>query len=118
MRILLAEDDPHISVIMQLVLERIGGHQVLVCEDGEAALQAAKNEHYDLVLLDGMMPIGGEIAELNGFERPDVVLHRREVVYVHRGCLEVILDVRAHVRCLRSGSEHGCCAHAPSCRPA
>jgi len=56
MRILLAEDDPHISVITQLCLEKIGGHEVVLREDGEAALQTALREPFDLILLDGMMP--------------------------------------------------------------
>lgn len=56
MRILLAEDDPHISVITQLCLEKIGGHTVVLREDGEAALTTALREPFDLILLDGMMP--------------------------------------------------------------
>lgn len=56
MRILLAEDDHHVSVIMQICLEKIGGHGVEIREDGEAALQEALKGQYDLVLLDGMMP--------------------------------------------------------------
>ena len=56
MRILLAEDDPNISVITQLCLEKIGGHQVVLREDGESAVQTALREPFDLILLDGMMP--------------------------------------------------------------
>jgi DNA-binding response OmpR family regulator len=56
MKILLAEDDPHISLIMQLCLEKMGGHTVQVFEDGESALNAAFKDTYDLILLDGMMP--------------------------------------------------------------
>lgn len=56
MRILLAEDDPHISVIAKLCLEKIGGFAVTVVNDGEAALREALSESYDLILLDEMMP--------------------------------------------------------------
>lgn len=56
MRILLAEDDQHVSVIMQICLEKIGGHSVVIREDGEAALSEALANPYDLILLDGMMP--------------------------------------------------------------
>lgn len=56
MRILLAEDDHHVSIIMQICLEKLGGHSVVVREDGESALNEALNTSYDLVLLDGMMP--------------------------------------------------------------
>jgi DNA-binding response OmpR family regulator len=56
MKILLAEDDHHVAVIMQLCLEKIGHHQVVHAEDGEVAIQKAQSETFDLILLDGMMP--------------------------------------------------------------
>lgn len=56
MKVLLAEDDPNISVIAKLSLEKIAGHDVTVVADGEAALQEALTEKYDLILLDEMMP--------------------------------------------------------------
>ena len=56
MKILLAEDDPNISVIAKISLEKIGGHQVTVVADGEAALREALTQSYDVVLLDEMMP--------------------------------------------------------------
>lgn len=56
MRILLAEDDPNISVITQLCLEKIGGHSVTLRTDGESALDTALREPFDLIILDGMMP--------------------------------------------------------------
>lgn len=65
MRILLAEDDHHVAVIMQLCLERIGGHQVVHCEDGKTALDTALSDPFDLILLDGMMPkmLGVDVAK-------------------------------------------------------
>lgn len=56
MKILLAEDDHHVSVIMQLCLEKIGGHTVVLVEDGQKAFDTASSEHFDLIILDGMMP--------------------------------------------------------------
>ena len=56
MRILLAEDDPNISVIARLSLEKLGGFDVTVVSDGEAALQTALAGGFDLILLDEMMP--------------------------------------------------------------
>lgn len=57
MKVLLAEDDANIVKIAQIVLEKIGGHQVEVCMDGGSALNTALKEDFDLLLLDGMMPI-------------------------------------------------------------
>lgn len=57
MRILLAEDDLNIVKIAQITLEKIGKHQVTVTTDGKACLELAMKEHFDLILLDGMMPV-------------------------------------------------------------
>ena len=66
MKILLAEDDPNIVRIAQLTLERMGGHQVDTAIDGGEALTKALAGDYDLLLLDGMMPVylGVEVCRL------------------------------------------------------
>jgi OmpR-family two-component system manganese-sensing response regulator len=56
MQILLAEDDQAVSLITSISLEKIGGHQVTVVEDGEAAVDLATRQAFDLIILDGMMP--------------------------------------------------------------
>lgn len=54
-RILVAEDDPTNQVIAQRMLQKLGAEAVVVC-DGEQAVEAASRDHYDLVLMDLMMP--------------------------------------------------------------
>ncbi len=56
MRVLLAEDDPNISIIGKICLEKIGGFEVTVVADGESALNEALTQKYDVILLDEMMP--------------------------------------------------------------
>src|SRR5690606_21159138 len=56
MRVLLAEDDENIRSILQLILERMGGHEVVVATDGDQALFKALSLPFDVILLDGMMP--------------------------------------------------------------
>ena len=56
MRVLLAEDDPNISIIAKISLEKIAGHEVTVVNDGESALQEALTQNYALILPDEMMP--------------------------------------------------------------
>lgn len=56
MKILLAEDDIHISTIAKLTLENLGQHQVVHVDNGEAALTKALTESFDVILLDEMMP--------------------------------------------------------------
>lgn len=57
MKILLAEDDSNISMIAKITLERIGKHQVTLVANGKDALDQAMQNEFDLILLDGMMPI-------------------------------------------------------------
>jgi two-component system phosphate regulon response regulator PhoB len=55
MRILLAEDEPDIQLIVRIALED-AGHDVVVVEDGQAAVEQARAEPFDVMLLDVMMP--------------------------------------------------------------
>ncbi len=54
-RILLAEDDSQIARLVKFKLER-EGFSVEWVEDGEQALSRARQAHFDLILLDVMMP--------------------------------------------------------------
>ena len=54
--ILIADDEPHIRRILQTLLE-MADFEVDLRHDGTDALEAVKSgEHYDLILLDIMMP--------------------------------------------------------------
>jgi two-component system, OmpR family, alkaline phosphatase synthesis response regulator PhoP len=55
MKILLAEDEPDIQLVTRIALED-EGHRVVVVDDGEAAVERAHAEPFDVVLLDVMMP--------------------------------------------------------------
>ena len=57
MKILIAEDDLNIIKIAQIVLEKIGKHTVIAATDGGQALKLALAEDFDLIILDGMMPV-------------------------------------------------------------
>lgn len=54
-KILIIEDDIAIAEIEKDFLE-IEGFEVEICEDGTAGLKQARNENYDLILLDLMLP--------------------------------------------------------------
>src|SRR5262245_50093379 len=60
-RILLVEDDPDVQLVVADLL-RGGGHDVLVCGDGEEGLRAAGEQTFDLMILDVMLP------RMEGFE--------------------------------------------------
>ena len=56
LRVLLAEDDPNISIIAKISLEKLAGFEVTVVADGESALSEAMTQNFDLIMLDEMMP--------------------------------------------------------------
>ena len=54
-KILLAEDDSNLGFVVQDNLKS-EGYQVTLCPDGEVALKTFASEHFDLCILDVMMP--------------------------------------------------------------
>ncbi|MDL2238849.1 response regulator transcription factor [Bacteroidales bacterium OttesenSCG-928-K22] len=56
LKILLAEDDPNLGSILQSYMEA-KGYPAKLYVNGEEALNAYKNEHFDFLVLDVMMPI-------------------------------------------------------------
>lgn len=69
-KILHVEDDPDIQEIVKMVLESLGGFEILQCESGQEALAAACAFVPDLFLLDVMMP------NMTG---PETLTHLREM---------------------------------------
>jgi DNA-binding response OmpR family regulator len=56
MKILIAEDDSSIRTVAKMVLEKIGGHTVVVAQDGQQAFDLGAQDSFDLIMLDEMMP--------------------------------------------------------------
>ena len=54
-RILLADDDESIRMVARLGLSR-EGYEVTLVEDGLSALEAARSQPFDALLLDWMLP--------------------------------------------------------------
>lgn len=61
-KILFAEDYKHSQIIVTRLLKKNGFENVVVVENGEDAVNVAKREQFDLILMDMQMPI------MNGFE--------------------------------------------------
>jgi len=55
-RILYVDDEPSVSQVAILVLQNIGGFDVLACTSGQEALDAVEDFQPELLLLDVMMP--------------------------------------------------------------
>ncbi len=56
LRVLCAEDFPTNQLIIRTLLEEMG-HQVDVAENGALAVAACARNHYDMILMDGRMPV-------------------------------------------------------------
>jgi two-component system OmpR family response regulator len=56
MRVLVAEDDPDIQVILRMVLTRMGKCDVTLIDQGDQVLALAKSVNPVLILLDMMLP--------------------------------------------------------------
>lgn len=64
-KILVADDDDLLGEVLRFKLEKMG-HTVLVVTDGASALDFARNEDFDVLTLDSMMPAlsGMEVLQL------------------------------------------------------
>ena len=61
-KILLVEDYKHSQIIVTRLLKKNNFESIVVVENGQEALDAAKEQKYDLILMDMQMPV------MNGFE--------------------------------------------------
>ena len=60
-RILVVDDDRLMCEMLEVILTG-AGYEVLLAEDGKAALELASSQHPDLVITDGLLP------KLHGFK--------------------------------------------------
>ena len=65
LRVLVAEDEPHLGVLVEQFLRGRGLELVLGCDGGEAAARLAA-ERYDVALLDVQMPVADGLVVLDG----------------------------------------------------
>ncbi|MCW8805402.1 MAG: response regulator [Ignavibacteriaceae bacterium] len=61
-KILLVEDYKHSQIIVTRLLKKNDFESIVVVENGQEALDAVKQQYYDLILMDMQMPV------MNGFE--------------------------------------------------
>jgi two-component system, OmpR family, phosphate regulon response regulator PhoB len=66
-KILIVDDQIEVRELVQVTLE-IGDYQILSAENGQQAIEIAKAEHPDIILLDIMMP-GSDIDGIEACRR-------------------------------------------------
>ena len=67
LKILFAEDYKHSQIIVTRLLKKNGFENVVVVENGQEALNLAKKDMFDLILMDMQMPV------MNGFEATEQI---------------------------------------------
>ncbi len=55
-KILYAEDEPDIQIIVETIIEALSDYKIKICGDGEQLLECVEEYCPDLILLDVMMP--------------------------------------------------------------
>jgi PAS domain S-box-containing protein len=100
LHILIAEDNPINSKVATHIVAK-QGHTSVVVGSGRAALQALKEEHFDLVLMDVQMP------DMDGFEATNAIRQQEAGTVKHLP----IVAMTAHAmsgdreRCLEAGMD-------------
>ena len=69
---ILIVDDNHVNVMVAKTMLKKAGYTIDTAENGEIAVKKAKNEHFDLILMDCHMPI------MNGFDASQFIMTELE----------------------------------------
>lgn len=97
-KILLVEDYKHSQIIVTRLLKKNNFEHIVVCENGAEALEKAKEQKFDLILMDMQMPV------MNGFEATEKIRELPEykdtpiialTAFAMKGDREKCLDVGA-----------------------
>jgi len=96
--ILVVDDNEMNRDMLSRRLKRLG-HQTMVAEDGQKALDAIHEHHFDLVLLDIMMP------NLNGYDTLEQIKSSEATQHIPVIMISAVDDLESVVRCIELGAE-------------
>ena len=99
LKILVAEDNPTNRLVISKILDR-AGHNCVLVENGQLALDRLENDRFDLIIMDMQMPVMGGIdaAKLYQFTTPResrapiVILTANATTEAKRECEEANVD--------------------------
>ncbi len=74
-RILCADDEADMRMLIKLCLENVGGYDVLVCGSGKELLENVARWNPDLIILDAVMPIMDGLSTFAQLKAQESSLH-------------------------------------------
>jgi DNA-binding response OmpR family regulator len=75
------------------------GHRVTLAEDGKSALQMMRNDSFDIVLLDIMMP------QMDGYQVLDIMKKDSELRHLPVIVISAVTEINSMARCIEMGAE-------------
>ncbi len=99
LHVLVADDNPTNREVLARILER-GGHTATLVSDGERALDALENSHFDIALIDRNMPRLGGIETVQAIRLTQGARARLPVVV-----LSADVTPEAKLECLEAGAD-------------
>ena len=97
-KILLVEDYKHSQIIVTRLLKKNDFESIVVVENGQEALDAVKQQHYDLILMDMQMPV------MNGFEATRKIRELKEYKDIPIVALTAFAMKGDREKCLDAGA--------------
>lgn len=79
-RVLVIDDNKDITDMLSFYLERVGGYECKVLNDGREGLEAIRSEDFDVTILDLAMPKFSGIDVINSLKLDDLLGKKNIVV--------------------------------------
>ena len=96
-KVLLADDSDTSRMMGKMILSRTS-YQLIIAKDGDEAVEKARSEKPDLILMDVMMP------RMNGFEAVRLIREVDELADIPI----IMVTTRGEEENVRKGFENGC----------
>jgi signal transduction histidine kinase/ActR/RegA family two-component response regulator len=98
LKVLIAEDDALNAAMLRAILEQLG-HQVVHAQNGQRALDLARSADFDLIMLDGRMPLLDGAQTANALRQLETPVGRAPIIAVIGG------DMDEARECLAAGAD-------------
>jgi CheY-like chemotaxis protein len=86
-RVLVIDDNTDITDMLSFYLERVGGYECKVLNDGREGLEAIKSEDFDVTILDLAMPEFSGVDVINSLKQ-DNLLGKKNIVVLTASTLD------------------------------